>query len=304
MARPMVFGNYDAMSDQDLLDAYEKAKIGLEEQYRIDPDGKALLGTAKKNVQGIEDQLAKRGLKTDGISADTGSGVTSSKTTKNINANKKIPLVEEYDTGNTAAKVAGNETVDGSGPGTVQPPKQVSQRRIDALEAMAESGTDAEKEVARKKLEEIRGRQPGGRISVGTPVDGATTTPSPKGTTPSSPRVTPSGTTTSGPRPTINVQPEVSPPGQAMARISKTAADDAAEAAVDVTKNLAGSTARKGAGELGELSRLITKGPGGAIAAGIVGAGVLFGIGMNNSKNKKNRSYTSAEMNAQQRYGR
>lgn len=163
-----------------------------------------------------------------------------------------------------------------SPPARVTSNTPVSQRRLDALEEMAANGSDAEKEIARKKLEELRrsGRVPTtgpvdpGRptISVGSTAD-IRTTPSPKGTDAAAPRAGAAAkaadatakVTTDAPK----VVPAVSPSSGAPRR-GKSLVDNAAETA-----------------------RNIARGHGNARTMGIIGAATLLGIGVASNRSKK-----------------
>jgi hypothetical protein len=84
--------------------------------------------------------------------------------------------------------------------------KEHSPRKIAALEEMAENGTVHEKEIAKRKLEEIKNTQNrvrGSGLNIGTPTDDIRTRPTPKGTDAASRSVVDSG----GTRPIINVEP-------------------------------------------------------------------------------------------------
>ena len=99
--RPMVAANYDKMSDDDLLKHYASTKANYEKQLIIDPDGKAFMPTAKGSMESVEKQLRARGIHPD----DAAPSVAKA------SATKVTPLVDEYDTGGTAAKVASGETL-------------------------------------------------------------------------------------------------------------------------------------------------------------------------------------------------
>ena len=67
--RPMVAANYSKMSDEDLLKHYEEVKKQYAEQLIKDPDGKAFMPTARRNLEGTEKQLRARGIHPDDISS-------------------------------------------------------------------------------------------------------------------------------------------------------------------------------------------------------------------------------------------
>jgi hypothetical protein len=99
--RAMVAANYDKMSDDDLLKYYEGAKANYEKQLIIDPDGKAFMPMTRDSMESAEKQLKARGIHPD----DAAPSVAKA------SATKVTPLVDEYDTGATAAKVASGETL-------------------------------------------------------------------------------------------------------------------------------------------------------------------------------------------------
>ena len=147
----------------------------------------------------------------------------------------------------------------------------ISQRRLDALEEMAESGTDAEREIARKKLEELRksGRAPRrGPGDLGTRVD-IRTEPSIKGTDAAAPPPTGASVTPKTPTATVTTDaPKVkptAPPSSGAPPKGPSLMDNAAETA-----------------------RNIAKGHGNAKTLGIIGAATLLGVGYASTRNKKN----------------
>lgn len=157
------------------------------------------------------------------------------------------------------------------------PRKPASQRRIDALEEMAANGgTPAEREAARRKLEEIRRTgafERGSTLNVGSRVDGARTAPAPHGTT------------------------TAAPGNRAAARTAKTEAevvsDSVAKAGGKVTRNViddaGGSVARRTGGELLDIAKNVaSRNPremGIAAAAALLGAGAY--AHMRNDKNRR-----------------
>jgi hypothetical protein len=173
--RPMVAANYSKMSDEDLLKHYEEVKKQYAEQLIKDPDGKAFMPTARRNLEGTEKQLRARGIHPDDISSSK------------IEAKVTSEDVASRPTGEPVAK-------------------EHSPRKIAALEEMAENGTVHEKEIAKRKLEEIKNTQNrvrGSGLNIGTPTDDIRTRPTPKGTDAASRSVVDSG----GTRPIINVEP-------------------------------------------------------------------------------------------------
>jgi hypothetical protein len=99
--RPMVAANYDKMSDDELLKHYAGAKANYEKQLIIDPDGKAFMPTTRSSMESAGEKLRARGIHPD----DAAPSVAKA------SATKVTPLVDEYDTGVTAAKVASGETL-------------------------------------------------------------------------------------------------------------------------------------------------------------------------------------------------
>jgi len=155
--------------------------------------------------------------------------------------------------------------------GTVTSNTPVSQRRLEALEEMAANGTDAEKEIARKKIEELRrsGRIPRtGPGDLGRPTN-IRTTPSPKGTDAAAPKA---GTVTTGAADATakvttdapKVKATTPPSSGAPPKTTKSLLDDAAEAA-----------------------RNVARGHGNARTLGIVGAATLLGVGYASTRSKK-----------------
>jgi hypothetical protein len=147
----------------------------------------------------------------------------------------------------------------------------ISQRRLDALEEMAASGTEAEREIARKKLEELRrsGRAPRrGPGDLGTRVP-IRTEPSLKGADAAAPPPTGASVTPKTPTAAVTTDaPKTSPTTTTSSGAppkTKSLLDDAAEAA-----------------------RNVARGHGNARTLGIVGAATLLGVGYATTRNKKN----------------
>jgi len=155
--------------------------------------------------------------------------------------------------------------------GTVTSNAPVSQRRLEALEEMAANGTDAEKEIARKKLEELRrqGRAPRtGPGDLGKPTN-IRTTPSAHGADVAAPHAGATTTTaadvvaevtTDAPKVKVTAPPSSGAPPN---KKTKSLLDDAAEAA-----------------------RNVAKGHGNARTLGIVGAATLLGVGVASTRSK------------------
>ncbi len=147
----------------------------------------------------------------------------------------------------------------------------ISQRRLDALEEMAASGTEAERQIARKKLEELRrsGRAPRrGPGDLGTRVP-IRTEPSLKGADAAAPPPTGASVTPKTPTAAVTTDaPKTSPTTTTSSGAppkTKSLLDDAAEAA-----------------------RNVARGHGNARTLGIVGAATLLGVGYATTRNKKN----------------
>ena len=100
-----------AMDDDELTEYLKKSKDFVTEQSRIDPDGKAWKPQAEHTLKNVEKELRKRGIHPD----DAGTTQAAN------NANKSIPLADEYDTGTTSAKVASGDPI--STPPPSAPPK-------------------------------------------------------------------------------------------------------------------------------------------------------------------------------------
>ena len=155
-------------------------------------------------------------------------------------------------------------------PPPTPPTATISQRKLDAIEEMAANGTDEEKEIAKKKLEELKrsGRVPRtGPSDLGRPT-GIRTTPSAHGADEAAPHA---GTGTKAADVAAEVTtdaPKVrvtNPPSSGAPSKTKTLLDDAAEAA-----------------------RNIARGHGNAKALGIAGAAALLGVGYVSTRNKNN----------------
>ena len=155
-------------------------------------------------------------------------------------------------------------------PPPTPPTATISQRKLDAIEEMAANGTNEEKEIAKKKLEELKrsGRVPRtGPSDLGRPT-GIRTTPSAHGADGAAPHA---GTGTKAADVAAEVTtdaPKVrvtNPPSSGAPSKTKTLLDDAAEAA-----------------------RNIARGHGNAKALGIAGAAALLGVGYVSTRNKNN----------------
>jgi hypothetical protein len=274
--RPMVAANYSKMSDEDLLKHYEEVKKQYAEQLIKDPDGKAFMPTARRNLEGTEKQLRARGIHPDDISSS------------------KIK-----------AKVTSEDVV--SKPVDEPVAKEHSPRKIAALEEMAENGTVHEKEIAKRKLEEIKNTQNrvrGSGLNIGTPTDDIRTRPTPKGTDAASRSVVDSG----GTRPIINVEPPkpdtikppVDKPADVSAKIttdSTTPVKNVPDTSSRITKIT--STGRKIKDNGMDVAKNISSGNartmGIAAIAGLLGAGA-YGL------NKKKEEDIQSRVN-KQRYG-
>jgi hypothetical protein len=300
--RPMVSANYDKMSDDDLLKHYELAKANYEKQLIIDPDGKGWMPTARGSLEGTEKQLRARGVHPD---------QTAPASVATANATKVTPLADEYDTGTVAAKISAGEPV------TVPPPvspspgpvASISQRKLEALEEMAENGTEHEAAAARIKLDEIRAR--------------GTATPPPRGPTIGTPTNVTTGASAEGPRAGKPIEPA------GAARVDTTLISDAEKATMSgvkggegisvidaglgaAIKSNPGLTAREAIGTIGKEIKTFTKAEGkvdrkiaghelsSAVAAGfkesknlrLLGLGALVGVGYGASRviHRKNNS--------------
>jgi hypothetical protein len=155
-------------------------------------------------------------------------------------------------------------------PPPTPPTATISQRKLDAIEEMAANGTNEEKEIAKKKLEELRrsGRVPRtGPSDLGRPT-GIRTTPSAHGADVAAPHA---GTGTKAADVAAEVTtdaPKVrvtNPPSSGAPSKTKTLLDDAAEAA-----------------------RNVARGHGNAKTLGIAGAAALLGVGYVSTRNKNN----------------
>ena len=155
-------------------------------------------------------------------------------------------------------------------PPPTPPTATISQRKLDAIEEMAANGTNEEKEIAKKKLEELKrsGRVPRtGPSDLGRPT-GIRTTPSAHGADGAAPHA---GTGTKAADVAAEVTtdaPKVrvtNPPSSGAPSKTKTLLDDAAEAA-----------------------RNVARGHGNAKALGIAGAAALLGVGYVSTRNKNN----------------
>lgn len=100
-----------AMDDDELTEYLKKSKDFVTEQEKIDPDGKAWRPQAENRLKNVENELRKRGIHPDDVGANQAAN----------NANKSIPLADEYDTGTTSAKVASGDPI--STPPPSAPPK-------------------------------------------------------------------------------------------------------------------------------------------------------------------------------------
>jgi hypothetical protein len=161
-----------------------------ERYYYDQPDS---MGVTRGNVasEPIDDFMSRKGLPSATIASD--------------NANKVIPLADEYDTGSTAAKVASGETI--SNPPPTAPSKaadvdlsKLSDEELAASKAKLEKelkDLDAEAKKTEQILAEARaGREqatstkPKGPSSLGTPAD-IKTQPAPHGVAIAPPTVPP-----------------------------------------------------------------------------------------------------------------
>jgi hypothetical protein len=176
---------------------------------------------------------------------------------------------ETYDHGAGVSKATASGEVLVESPPPKPPSATISQRKLDAIEEMAANGTNEEKEIAKKKLEELRrsGRVPRrGPGDIGKPADDIRTRPSSRGADAASTTTT----TTPKPPPTngsVAMDPPkvtTAPPSSGAPSKYKTLLDDAAEAA-----------------------RNVARGHGNAKALGIAGAAALLGVGYASTKSKK-----------------
>ena len=247
---------------------------------------------------------AKFGIRGDNISPATYDPIHAASSVATDNATKVTPLADEYDTGTVAAKIAAGEPV--TAPPPVSPsPKPVaaiSQRRLEALEKMAEYGPEREAAIARAKLEQIKAGQ-------------STTPPPPRGPTIGTPTNVTTGASAQGPRAGKPVQPT----GAAV--VDTTLMSDAEKATMSGVKggdgisvvdpglgakikSNPGLTAREAMGTIGKEIKTFTKAQGkvnrkiagqelsSAVAAGfkqsknlrLLGLGALVGVGYGASR--------------------
>jgi hypothetical protein len=185
--------------------------------------------------------------------------------------------------------------------------KEHSPRKIAALEEMAENGTVHEKEIAKRKLEEIKNTQNrvrGSGLNIGTPTDDIRTRPTPKGTDAASRSVVDSG----GTRPIINVEPPkpdtikppVDKPADVSAKIttdSTTPVKNVPDTSSRITKiTSTGKTIKdNGMNVAKNISSGNARTMGIAAIAGLLGAGA-YGL------NKKKEEDIQSKVN-RQRYG-
>jgi hypothetical protein len=185
--------------------------------------------------------------------------------------------------------------------------KEHSPRKIAALEEMAENGTVHEKEIAKRKLEEIKNTQNrvrGSGLNIGTPTDDIRTRPTPKGTDAASRSVVDSG----GTRPIINVEPPkpdtIKPPVDKPADVSAKITTDSTSPVKNVPDTSSRitkitSTGRKIKDNGMDVAKNISSGNartmGIAAIAGLLGAGA-YGL------NKKKEEDIQSRVN-RQRYG-
>jgi hypothetical protein len=223
----------------------------------------------------IEDSFSQQGY-----DYKTGKAITQpTATTTPVNPTTPQSAVatETYDHAADVSKATttGESLVESPPPkptGTVTSNAPVSQRKLDALEEMAANGSDAEKEIARKKLEELRrsGRAPRtGPGDLGRPTN-IRTTPSAHGADVAAPHAGATATTTAA-----DVVAEVTTDAPKV----KVTAPPSSAAPPKTTNSLLDDAA--------EAARNVARGHGNARTLGIVGAATLLGVGYASTRSKK-----------------